>query len=355
MMSKRKLTTARQAKTGTVLKVPCIVLNQGGLQLYLFREKASKLFSILKINRRIEDKDEGYQRTLSLSRVAAISKHILRNKTIPVSIVVSLEKAHFDARAHIIELPEGKDIGWVIDGQHRLAGAYEAAKAGKDIELAVVAFIGLQFPQQVEQFVTINREAKGVPTSLYLDLLGKLPNKKPQDAAKERAVDIATQLRKDEESPFFERIVVTSAPKQGQLSLTNFVRKIAPHVIPDKGILHIYTEKEQSAVVSNYFRALENVFPGEYRKKETVFFKTLGFGALWNTFHLFFSLCLTHHGGFEVKDAVKVFKKIEGFDFSDWRQAGTGNQAEMQAGDDLKTALHIAFQSSTDDGSTLRV
>ncbi len=337
------------------LTVPCIEIEQSAERLYLFSVKASRLYRMLSINRRIEDKDEGYQRTLSISSVEAISKHILKKKTIPIGIVVSLEKGTYAESSKTLRIPAGKDVGWVIDGQHRLVGAHLAAKAGLDIQIPVVAFIGLKVPAQIEQFVTINREAKGVPTSLYLDLLGKLPNKKPQDAAKERAVDIATELRKIEGSPFYERIVVTTAPKDGQISLTNFVRKVTPHVLPDKGILHIYTEKEQLAVVSNYFQALQNIFPSEYGKKDSMFFKTIGFGALWNAFHTFFSLSLTNYSGFEVKDATRVFKKIENFDFSAWKQQGTGNQAEMQAGEDLKTSLLLAFQSNRDGGKTLRV
>ena len=148
------------------------------------------------------------------------------------------------------KFPLETDVGWVIDGQHRLAGAAVAAREGSDIELPVVAFIGLDENRQIEQFVTINREAKNVPTSLYLDLLRLLPDRRPADAAKERAVDLATQLRKDEDSPFVDRIVVTTSPQSGQISLTNFVRKIAVHVTPDRGILNGFTEREQYAVIS---------------------------------------------------------------------------------------------------------
>src|SRR6185437_5156517 len=102
---------------------------------------------------------------------------------------------------------------------------------------------------QVEQFITINREAKNVPTSLYLDLLHNLSFKSLADQARERATDLATQLRRDEDSPFFERIAVTAAPKPGQISLVNFVRKILPHVTRDKGILGAYSEREQGAVI----------------------------------------------------------------------------------------------------------
>jgi DGQHR domain-containing protein len=252
-------------------------------------------------------------------------------------------------------VPKGTDVGWVIDGQHRLAGAEMASRAGFDVEMPAVAFIGLTQDRQIEQFVVINREAKNVPTSLYLDLLGKLPNKKPADAARERAVDLATELRRNEDSPFYERIVVTVAPRDGQISLTNFVRKLSSLVTPDKGILGVYTEREQVAVVSNYYRGLRQVFAKEFESKGSVFFKTVGFGALWNLFPTFFSLTLKNYKGFEVKDVVSVFKRVESFDFSSWKEFGSGNQAETLAGEDLKATLLLAFNTEDGMSGSLRV
>ena len=351
--TKKKATKKAHKKSGKIakpLRFAASEVEQSEHKLYVFKAKASELYAALSINRRIEDKDEGYQRVLSPSRVDAITRHITKKRAIPTAIVVSFEKATFNASKRVLRVPAGTDVGWVIDGQHRLAGAHGAAEAGVDIEMPVVAFIGLSPDSQVNQFVTINREAKNVPTSLYLDLLGKLPSKTSADAAKERAVDIATELRRSEDSPFFDKIVVTVAPKKGQLSLTNFVRKLSPLVTQDKGILGTYSEREQRAVISNYYTGLSQVFPREFSAKESMFFRTVGFGALWNAFPTFFSLTLNHQTGFEVKDVVAIFKSIESFDFSSWKEFGTGNQAETLAGDDLKTSLLLAF--TTEDGTT---
>jgi DGQHR domain-containing protein len=322
----------------------------------VFKAKASILYAALSINRRVEKgkKDEGYQRVLSPSRVQAITRHIAQKKPIPTAIVVCFDNASYSASKRQLQVPKGSDVGWVIDGQHRLAGAEMAARLGIDIEMPVVAFIGLTKNKQVEQFVTINREAKNVPTSLYLDLLGKLPNKSAADAAKERAVDIATELRRKEDSPFFDRVVVTVAPKPGQVSLTNFVRKIAPLVAQDKGILGVYSELEQSGVISNFYEGLRQVFPKEFDDKGSVFFKTVGFGALWNVFPTFFSLALKIQKGFEVKDVVAILRRIDTFSFSSWKEFGTGTQAETLAGNDLRTTLLIAFNEDGEAGS-LRV
>lgn len=347
-----KLTEKHSGKVEKAINLPALTVTQSTSTLYLFKAAASFLYKALSINRRIEDKDEGYQRALSVSRIRSIANYIKAKRAIPGAIIVALDKATFDGKKKELTIPKGTDVGWVIDGQHRLAGAETAAREGTDVELPVVAFLNIEERRQVEQFVTINREGKNVPTSLYLDLLKALPFKKPADAARERATDIGTELRRDEDSPFFERIVVTVSPKAGQISLVNFVRKISPLVL-EKGMLHVYTEREQTAVISNYFKGLRQVFSKEFDKKDSIFFKTVGFGALWNAFPTFFNLAIKNQKGFTVSDVTAIFKHVEDFDFSTWTQYGTGNQAETNAGDDLKTALLVAFNAM--DGGSLRV
>lgn len=352
---KTPIANSKAVKVPAPLAFSTLPVKQGETTLYLLREKASKLFACISINRRVEDKDEGYQRALSPSRIDSIKRYIKGNHVIPGAIIVSFDEASYDSAKRELIVPSGTDVGWVIDGQHRLAGARLAALDGVDIELPVVAFVGLTEIKQIEQFVVINREAKNVPTSLYLDLIGKLVHKKPADFAKERAVDIGTELRRDEESPFYDRIVVTTSPREGQISLTNFVRKVAPHVTPDKGLLHIYTELEQRAVVANYFKALRTVFPKEFDSKGSLFFKTVGFGALWNAFGTVFSLALTKQNGFQVKDVVAVLKPVENFDFGAWREYGSGNLAEVTAGEDFKASLLLAHSDAKVGSGALRV
>lgn len=186
--------------------VESIKISQNKDHFFAFKLKASKLFAITKINQRIEGKEEGYQRVLSPGRVRSVSRYIQSGGLVPGAIVVSFPKLSFDENNRTITLPSPKDFGWVIDGQHRLAGAYEASKEGTDIELPVVAFVGLNDERQIELFITINREAKNVPSSLYLDLLNYLPKKKTEkEQMEQRIADIARTLNADENSTFFSK------------------------------------------------------------------------------------------------------------------------------------------------------
>src|SRR6266404_1106318 len=341
------------SKNPTPYKFPCLVVTQNKYQLVCFIAKSKTIWRFVDINRRDTDKDESYQRALSQSRVNTVAKFIDEGNAVPNSILISLDEgAKLSSKKDSVIIPKKSNAGWVIDGQHRLAGAKES---GRDIEFAVLAFIGLDLNEQIHQFVTINREAKGVPTSLYYDLLKRLPpNRSESEVSKERAVDIADSLKKNSESPFYHRIVI-SPPKVGEMSLTQFVRKVAPLVIDKKGFFHTYGLLDQIGIIDNYYRGLKNVFPQYFDSGKQIFFRTLGFGAMINALSTVFSLSLREHKGFRVEDVSRVLKKVEDFEFSVWEKAGTGVQAEGEAGEDFRQTLLLRFQSTESEASSVRL
>lgn len=343
---KKKLKKRKSSKAGRRKKFPCVCFNQAGHKLYLFVTSAKKLWSIVDINRRAEDKDEGYQRTLSAARIAKIAHFIQGNNVLPTSVLINFDEGKFDKTSSTLLIPDKSNAGWVIDGQHRLAGAHESKV---DICLPVVAFLKLSFEEQVECFVTINREQKGVPSSLYYDLLQHIPGGKTEkEMIQERVVDIAKMLRSDESFQFFNRIVITSSPKKGQISLTNFVRKVSP-LVKRQGRLYMLPDVDRMGILNNYYKALANVFPKEYKLPDSIFFKTVGFGALMNALPTILDLTLQEFHGFRVVDVTKTFKTIADFDFSDWRKA-SGSLAESAATSDL-----IAYLTSSLAGQSKKV
>jgi len=329
------------------LNFKCLTFKQDGSTLVIFVASAKKLWQIVDINRKAEDKDEGYQRVLSVARAKKIADFIEKGNILPTSVLISFDKATLTQKGTKLTVPNKSNAGWVIDGQHRLAGAHQSKK---DILLPVVAFINLEIQDQINCFVTINREQKGVPTSLYLDLLKLLPGKRTEaEVTRERAAGIGTELKHDESSLFFDRIVITVSPKKGELSLTNFVRKVVPLIKRD-GRLATFTMEECKGIINNYFTAISHVFPKEFKKPDSVFFRTVGFGALMNVLPTFLDLTIKYHKAFRVADAVKVLKQIEDFNFREWSRMGTGTQAENSAAEELRVTLLDRLTSETDDG-----
>ena len=325
----------------------CVPVRQHGQCLYLFSASAHDLWDVLEINQRNPDKDEGYQRTLSSARVRSVSEFVDNKHVVAPAIVISLEKgAQFDETTNELLIPQTTAAGWVIDGQHRLAGAKEAAT---ETELAVVAFLDLHLEDQIFQFVTINDTAKGVPKSLYYDLLKHLPPKRrPADVAKEKAADIADALKHDELSPLYNRIAVMPPQAGRTISLTNFVRKVAPLIQVDRTPVSEFSVHEQTRIIDNYFKGLREHEPSLFGHSPSVVFRTVGFGALINALPALFNLTFKYHGGFRVVDVTRMFDLVQ-FDFSTWEAAGSGNAAEVEAGRDLTADARRKHETGSKD------
>lgn len=318
--------------------VSCTKIVQGKRTMYFFPMSAKKLWSLVQIDRRQEDKDKGYQRALSESRVNKIAKYLNAGKAIPGAVLISFDKAQEKRNGAQLAIEDKPDAGWVIDGQHRLAGAH---KASVDIDVPVVALLELNLTEQIDFFVTINREQKGVPASLYYDLLKHLPKTKTEaEAVQERSADLANTLKNDPDSPFHQRIVVTTSPKKGNLSLTNFVRKLTPH-LKREGRLANFNDEVRTAIINNLYRAMEQCFPKEYERPDSVFFRTIGFGAIMNALPVIIDTTIRLAGDidFRVPAMKETLNLLGTFDFAGWREMGTGSAAEKQASDDLKEKL----------------
>lgn len=310
-----------------------ITSKQNGYDLYLFFADAKELFQCVSINKKEEDEDGGYQRAASPARTRAIGRFIDAGNPLPLSLLINLEKRAVTLQGSQIHISASKKSGWVIDGQHRLIGAVQA---DTQILLPVVAFVGLSLDDQIQQFVTVNKEAKGVPTSLYYSLLKKLPSKlSAKETAQERAADIASILKMDESSAFSSRIVSTTAPKNGQLSLVNFVRKIAPLVKEDTGCLGSFSLEEQSKIIDNFYLALRNVFGKSFDSPNSVFFQTVGFGGLINFFPTLFNTTIKEKQSFAVSDITEMLGALSHIDTAGWQKSGSGSAAEIQLGKDL--------------------
>lgn len=331
-------------------RYPCCKYTQEGLKFVVFAAPANELFSFLKINRRSPDKDEGYQRALSMSRVEAIADFLDDGGVLPTAIYISLNKGFkVAADGRHIEIPNNEDAGWVIDGQHRLAGSHLAKSTPI---LPVVACLDLSLVKQIEFFITINKEGKGVPSSLYYELLPSLPHAKSEKELLDiSAMELGKALSTDERSPFYGRIVSTVTPERGrQISTTHFVRRLAAFLKRPSGALQPYSHDERQRILNAYYKALEVVWPVEYegRDKGSIFFQSLGFGALIGALPRFMYHSLRAHGGFRVVDFVAMFKSIAHLvDWDSWRGRGTGTTYEASSANELIGFIDSAQKDAT--------
>jgi hypothetical protein len=133
----KKRTTKRDKEAGAAkhvgkithpLKFPAIPVTQTKHTLYLFTAKASTLFASLSINRRIEDKDEGYQRVLAPSRVNAIARYVAQKRP---KVRTTVERRFRERESKLLErVPDEKRM---IAQACLLAAMEQKSKASEGI------------------------------------------------------------------------------------------------------------------------------------------------------------------------------------------------------------------------------
>ena len=120
-------------------------------------------------------------------------------------------------------LPTDEDKrGWVVDGQHRLAGIQQAKWKHK---LAVVILSDLTIEDMASLFRTINSTQKGVPTSLLYDLLGLTKDGEFEEI---RGHELAVKLNDEPESPLHSGIdMLGSGPNRiSQARIVNSLKTV---------------------------------------------------------------------------------------------------------------------------------
>ncbi len=227
-----------RAIPGLEIRVPALQSKMGAHECYTFSVAPEYLLKIAYVaHRTSRDSDvDTYQRMLTRSRLQKIAAYIRSgpDAMFPTNIVINFDRPEKGRRSNITfeksrqeDGAEGATYGWltlrpayksawIIDGQHRLyAYSYAGPDAAARGRLSVLAFVGL--PGQVQQklFVEINAEQKSVKRSLLQELYPDLHRDASDPSWRAKAVISKSiqDLNDDSDSPFFDRIQLTTAPR----------------------------------------------------------------------------------------------------------------------------------------------
>src|SRR5437867_4426244 len=133
--------------------------------------------------------DTGYQRLPKNPRVHRAAKYLEAGGKFPGAVLLSIRgkdrekisvqpmKDDGSGPGSLVELtiPEGVVI-YLVDGQHRRSAVMEAIENGKNLEnfgLASVIFMSEDEIDEAQQFRTIHKEQKNVPTDLVDKILDR--------------------------------------------------------------------------------------------------------------------------------------------------------------------------------------
>jgi len=191
---------------------------------------------------------------------------------IPVSASSSIGEIVFPS--------EQGEFGYILDGQHRLAGIVSEDSTQHTLEVPVTALLLDNSQQAAQVFSDINSNQTPISKVLLVSLqkeLGALP--KPQDLA----AAIIEKLDGDEDSPLFERIQMYPDERNRWLTNAQAISIISKLTQPSKTLSRFSTE---NAVVylKRYFRACAFTFREAWGNKKCKLTSPAGFDVLVGLF-----------------------------------------------------------------------
>ncbi|MBG1270024.1 DGQHR domain-containing protein [Nostoc sp. WHI] len=331
------------------IEIPAFKVIQNNIPMLLFITTVQMIYERFDVSQRISDKTLGYQRSFSKPRIKEIKNYINQEQgIIPNSILVNIDEGKFSYLENdkLLTLNNTESLGLIIDGQHRIKGCYEA---NPDFPLMVVATLGLSVKEQARLFIKINKTQKGVPASLYLDLLnlleGDIENFDEEGVtAERRATEIATRLNETDESPLYELIRRTGDAGLG-ISLSEFVNQTKDYVEPRTGKLATLGFEQQYKVFEIYFRSIKAVFLEQWDDPKSYILKTVGFCGIMKAFYEIFNLVIQKYQMFNTENTIKVLQLIQDFKFNKENlPSGGGFKAQEKVGEMMISRLKNAVR-----------
>lgn len=226
-VNKRKLGDAVRLHSQKVCRpvfFPAIKVEYNEKHFFLSVIPGKQLFRLAKVSRAEEDPDKGYQRLLNEKRAKKIAEYYNEGNLIPGSVILSAQPeaklSYSPDEGQITFLPiPGAFL--VIDGQHRLYGAHEAAVS---VHIPVCVFEGLDREEEVRYFLDVNGNQIGVPRTLQLEIVKFTV---PAESDEALRVRLFQELNTNPESPLCNKMS-PSKSVVGKLSHVPFKSAIDP-------------------------------------------------------------------------------------------------------------------------------
>ena len=271
-----------------MITTPFIEITQPIGSFYITKLRAVDLSLIVNVTPRSAS-PSAIQRDESSSRINEISRYCSDpDATFPTPIIISVyenAEIHTNNNCFEIQVDEGKKIGEVIDGQHRLKGILKSDYLDR-FELPVVLIFNLSEEEKAYVFSIINSKQTKVSMSLIYDLFALSRHRSPQKTSHE----IARALNKNTDSPFYNRLKMLGKKENNQelatLSQGTFVKHLIKLLsknpdedfrcskrnkkfkeIPTLPLREYFIRDEDKIILKillNVFNALKDVFPNEW-------------------------------------------------------------------------------------------
>lgn len=302
-----------------VVKDPLIV-EQNNLKLYVFKLSAEEIHNHFVVSRRLENRDDGYQRIVKEKKIKEIVAYLSGKSSdsypsiLPSNILIALDNIEYNTITKELIIKDNEDgyKGLIIDGQHRAKGGYEF---NPKFELLIVAIGDLEPKHQARLFITINRTQTSLPTSLYMDLISTTSDEDIRDnldgesiTVGQKATEIIRDLSTNEESSLQNLIAMTGEEK-GKVSLSAVKPSLEKYINYTDGKFKGYSFSQQVQIFINYFNAIKVVFENDWT--DGTVFKTTVLGGLLKSLGDVFDVTHIMHKNFKENSIIYVLAKMQ--------------------------------------------
>lgn len=216
--------------------VPAIQGKMGGYTYFSFAiepDRLLKLAYVLHRNNANVRWMPTYQRIIKKPRLKKVSDFVEKGGFFPNSLIINIDneqkKLKFDRAANqagssvlgVLHLPKKYRSVYIIDGQHRLYGFAQSARASTEL-VPVVAFVDLPGEKQLELFMQINENQQAVPKNLRLTLKADLEWESPDLRRQAQALKlkVAQLLGEFKSSPLRGRVILGEEKANDRLCIT---------------------------------------------------------------------------------------------------------------------------------------
>ncbi|WP_256815699.1 MULTISPECIES: DGQHR domain-containing protein [Pseudomonas] len=317
-------------------------LTRGDVGFYVTAMTPSEILKFARVSRVAEDLVHGFQRTLEISRAKKISNYLLEGHVLPGAIILSAQNTldiKFDEEASKITFPIVEGSFLVIDGQHRLYGSHLAEQAGEvNVKLPVCILSNLNLTKEVEYFIDINSNQKGVPKTLRIELTKFIAE---PDSIDQIRLQLFEDLNSEDDSPLYTRLsAIQRAP--GYLSHVPF--EAALNKVLATTPLKDFSYEHKKKLIKNYLLGVEsNLKEIGHEKKLT---QSAFFQAIFRVYDKACEQALMFGMRYSSEAFATVFECLQNLDFED-RHTGTNEEAISKLAEDISHLLDIQYKTKT--------
>lgn len=315
------------------MKFHAFNLSRANTGFYLTAISAEKLFSLARVERVGTNPEEGFQRQLDTPRAKRISKY-LESRVIPGSIILSAQESFlqptYDEASKELTLSDEPGSLLVIDGQHRLYGAFMAHQNGiTNLDLPVCILTNLTLIDEVQYFIDINSTAKGVPKTLRIELTKFLVE---QDSVDDIRLKLFRDLNSESDSILCGKL---SAEQKGPGYLSHVPFEIAINrALNSDRMKELDYEKKKNLIKNYLFGVYNNLLEANSPQKIT---QSAFFQAIFRIFDKACETALLFRGNYKAESFEYVFEALLRINFE--YHTGTNDEAISNLEKDLVDKL----------------